>query len=174
MKTVKNELTKKEVVDLLGVSGRTVERRLKPARQASGDHGLVSLYSRAAVIRLADELGRSLTAKPRVEGEVMPHLDATSRATSHPDAADGAQSLVASSSDGGAHLVVALVEALRAGVDSSPVWLTREQALGVSGLPVTWFDNAVREKRIPHVGEGRGRRYHREDVRRLAESLREI
>lgn len=76
MKTVKNELTKKKAADLLGVSSRTVERRLKPVRQETGEHGLVSLYSRGDVLRLAEGLGRSVT--PATEVEIVSPHDATS------------------------------------------------------------------------------------------------
>ena len=65
MKTVKSELTKKEAADLLGVPSRTIERRLKPARQPSGEHGFVSMYRRADVLRLAEEVGRPVTAPGR-------------------------------------------------------------------------------------------------------------
>jgi len=68
--------------------------------------------------------------------------------------------------------VMALVEALRSAVDTSPVWLTKGEALKASGIPERWFDRAVRAGLVPHIGEGRGRRFHRSDVRRYAESLR--
>jgi hypothetical protein len=59
-------------------------------------------------------------------------------------------------------------------LDSWPTWLTKAQALERTGLPVTWFDAGVKKgaEGLPHVGEGRARRFHRDDVRAFAERVR--
>jgi len=62
---------------------------------------------------------------------------------------------------------------LQSALDTWPVWLTRVDALERTGLPVTWFDAGVRRGKMPHVGEGRGRRFHRDDVRQFAEKVRD-
>jgi hypothetical protein len=62
---------------------------------------------------------------------------------------------------------------LQSALDTWPVWLTRVDALERTGLPVTWFDAGVRHGELPHVGEGRGRRFHRDDVRSFAEKVRD-
>jgi hypothetical protein len=60
-------------------------------------------------------------------------------------------------------------------LDTWPTWLTKAQALERTGLPVTWFDAGVKKgaEGLPHVGEGRARRFHRDDVRAFAESVRD-
>ncbi len=66
---------------------------------------------------------------------------------------------------------------LQAALDSCPVWLTRTEAIEHIGVPAAWFDAAVgatdNGNKLPHVGEGRGRRFHREDVRAFAERIRD-
>jgi hypothetical protein len=62
---------------------------------------------------------------------------------------------------------------LQSALDTWPVWLTRVDALERTGLPVTWFDAGVRRGELPHVGEGRARRFHRDDVRNFAEKVRD-
>jgi hypothetical protein len=64
-------------------------------------------------------------------------------------------------------------ESLSAALDTCPVWLTRTEALEHTGLPATWFDAAVTAKALQYVGQGRGRRYHRADVRALAERMKD-
>lgn len=148
-------MNKKAASELLGVSVRLVERyagegRLGEVRYVRGKTGKVADYAPEAVERLKAELESVDTQLVQA-----PNTRATGLVVASQSAA-----------------LVALVEALRGSVDSSPVWLTREQALEASGVPVSWFDVAVRAGKLPHIGEGRGRRYHREDVRRYAESLR--
>lgn len=53
-----------------------------------------------------------------------------------------------------------------------PVWLTKAQALELSGLPFKWIERAVREQRLRPIGNGRGWRIHRSDLLALAESMR--
>lgn len=62
---------------------------------------------------------------------------------------------------------------LRAALDPWPVWMTKAQALRRSGLPASWFNSGARSGELPHVGEGRGRRFHRDEVRAFAERVRE-
>jgi hypothetical protein len=65
-------------------------------------------------------------------------------------------------------VVQSLTQSLAESLDSCPIWLTREQALERTGLPRTWLDAAIASKELQHVGDGRGRRYHRADVRAFA------
>lgn len=58
-------------------------------------------------------------------------------------------------------------------LDSWPIWLSRGEAIERTGLPASWFDAGVRAGDLAHTGEGRGRRFHREDVRAFAERIRE-
>jgi len=53
-----------------------------------------------------------------------------------------------------------------------PMWLTKAQALELSGLPFKWIERAVRDQRLKPIGNGRGWRIHRNDLLALAESLR--
>ncbi len=69
--------------------------------------------------------------------------------------------------------VQSLTQSLAESLDSCPIWLTREQALERTGLPGTWLDAAIASKELQHVGDGRGRRYHRADVRAFAERVQD-
>jgi hypothetical protein len=62
---------------------------------------------------------------------------------------------------------------LRATLDPWPVWMTKAQALRRSGLPASWFNSGARSGDLPHVGEGRGRRFHRDEVRAFSERVRD-
>ena len=62
---------------------------------------------------------------------------------------------------------------LQAALDTWPVWLTRAEALARTGLPASWFDAGVSRNELPHVGEGRGRRFHRDELRAFAERIRD-
>jgi len=62
---------------------------------------------------------------------------------------------------------------LQNALDTWPVWLTRVEALERTGLPVTWLDAGIRRGELPHVGEGRGRRFHRDELRAFAERVRD-
>jgi len=53
-----------------------------------------------------------------------------------------------------------------------PVWLTKTQALELSGLPFKWIERAVREQKLKPIGAGRAWRIHRGDLLALVESLR--
>ena len=67
-----------------------------------------------------------------------------------------------------ADLVASNVEgfhALRDALDTWPVWLTKAEALERTGLPGSWLDAGIRSGELSHTGEGRGRRFHRDDVR---------
>lgn len=63
--------------------------------------------------------------------------------------------------------------ALSSTLDPWPVWMSKAQAVELSGVPASYFDAGVRAGELPHVGGGTGRRYHREDVRAFAEKMRE-
>ncbi len=62
---------------------------------------------------------------------------------------------------------------IQAALDSWSIWMTRAEALERTGLPASWFDMGVACGDLAAVGAGRGRRYHRADVRTFAERMRE-
>lgn len=63
--------------------------------------------------------------------------------------------------------------ALRAALDTWPVWITKHEVLERTGLPVTWLDAGIRAGELLHVGAGRARRFHRDEVRSFAEKIRD-
>ncbi len=150
-------MNKKDAAAVLQVSVRLVEKyasegRLGEVRYVRGKTGKQADFDPASVERLRAELE-----------SVDRQLVAPNRRAASLDGALAEQPPVA---------LMALAEALRSAVDSSPVWLTKVEALKASGVPARWFDRAAREGQLPHIGAGRGRRFHRADVRRWAESLR--
>ena len=178
-------ISKAEAAAILGKSERGVERyakdgllEVKPQR-VKGRTRDVPMYEEADVRALAERL-RQPPARPSVVSSLSPAREVATVTTPN-DNADNADARALERAGGGLSVgrVVEVferlgdvLESLRAAADSAPVWLTREQALEASGMPSSWFDAAVRGGQLAHIGEGRGRRYHREDVRRYAESLR--
>jgi hypothetical protein len=64
-------------------------------------------------------------------------------------------------------------KALSSALDPWPVWISRKDAIELSGVPAAYFNAGVKAGELPHVGRGTGRRYHRDDVRRFADRMRE-
>jgi hypothetical protein len=64
-------------------------------------------------------------------------------------------------------------QSLQAALDTWPVWMNRSDAITRSGLPAAWLDAGARSGELAHVGEGRGRRFHRDDVREFAARVRD-
>lgn len=56
-----------------------------------------------------------------------------------------------------------------------PWLLTKAQAVELSGLPVTWIEQATRgdSPKLRHIGRGRGWRVHRDELLAFAESFRD-
>lgn len=75
------------------------------------------------------------------------------------------QSLVESQSRGFAEL--------RAASDTWPVWLTRRQALDLTGLAPSWLAAGVRKGELPYTGTRHTRRFHRDDLRAFAERVKD-
>jgi hypothetical protein len=172
MQTLKETFTKQEAAEECGTTKRTIERRLKPAGSRPGKHGKETLYARADVFRLREELGYR---KP--ETAITPDSYDTEPETS-PDTTRDAQALQP------AHLLTVIEQivtrqreayeqviekqsATAERADPWPEWLTRAEALERSGIPPTYF------REVPHIGRGRAVRYHRDDVRALSRRLRE-
>ncbi|HEV2859474.1 MAG TPA: GIY-YIG nuclease family protein [Pyrinomonadaceae bacterium] len=67
-----------------------------------------------------------------------------------------------------------LGEALKP-VQRLPIFLTRKQALEVTGRPLAWLEKATRGEspRLRHIGRGRAWRVHHEELLKFAESFRE-
>jgi hypothetical protein len=144
------------------LSIRSVERYIQlagvePAVKGSG-RGKQAKFRRADVEKI--KIAYRQAAERREQSTA---LTTTKPATLAPAALVG--ELLSSSAEGFQRLSTAL--------DTWPVWLTKVDALERTGLPVTWFDAGVRRGELPHVGEGRGRRFHREDVRIFAEKVRD-
>jgi len=64
-------------------------------------------------------------------------------------------------------------QSLQSALDAWPIWLSRSEAIARSGLPASWLDAGARSGELAHVGEGRGRRFHRDDVREFAGRVRD-
>lgn len=164
----KNLLTKAEIASELGGKGeplsiRSIERYIKlagvrPKVKGSG-RGKQAKFERADVEKIKQAY---LAAAERRENQSTA-LTTTNRVTPAPVAL--VAELITSNAEG--------FRALSDALDSWPVWVTRAEAIGRTGLPSSWFDAAVSKKELPHIGEGRGRRYHRNDVRALAERVKD-
>jgi hypothetical protein len=162
-------LTKEDIARELAGEGqeplsiRSVERYISlagvaPAVKGSG-RGKQARYARADVDKIV--AAYTAAAEARTGG-------GTSLTTTRPSGVQrglGVGELLASNREG--------FEALRAALDQWPVWLTRAEALERSGLPAGWFAAGARVGDLPHVGEGRGRRFHRDEVRAFAERARD-
>jgi hypothetical protein len=163
----KDLLTKEEIAREMSpsepLSQRSVLRYIqlagiKPAVKGSG-RGKQAKYRRKDV----ENIKAAYKAAAESRTPESRALTATKRATLQPVAIVG--ELVNSNVEG--------FQKLQAAIDTWPTWLTKVEAIERTGIPITWFDVAVGKDELPHVGEGRGRRFHRDDVRALAERLRE-
>jgi hypothetical protein len=165
----KDLLTKEDIARELSpsdpLSDRSVQRYIQlagvePAVKGSG-RGKVAKFQRADVEKI--KTAYKVAAETRTQTSTA--LTPTKPATLQPVALVG-------------ELITANVEGFRllqAALDTCPVWLTRTEAIERTGLPSTWFDAAVKsdDGALPHIGEGRARRFHRDDVRLLAERVRD-
>jgi hypothetical protein len=164
----KELLTKEEITRQLSGTGeplsiRSVERYInlagvKPAVKGSG-RGKQSKYSRADV----DKIKEAYRVAAENREQPTAALTTTKPAALAPVAVFA--ELFSATTEG--------IRALGATLDTWPIWLTRAEALERTGLPATWFDAAASSGTLPHVGQGRGRRYHRDDVRAVAESMKD-
>jgi hypothetical protein len=181
MKPVPTEFTKREAADECGVSTKTIERRLKPIRQEKEKHGLTSYYSRADVFKLRNDLGYKKPEQPpetaitpdSYDTESPDTSDSTALATRPPGALVAFIEQIVGRQE---QATASLVESQREAAEKSdpwPVWLTKAQAVDLAGIPAAYFDKGVRAGELPHIGAGTGRRYHRDDVIRFAERMRE-
>jgi hypothetical protein len=171
-------LTKNEIAHELGGKGeplsvRSVERYInlagvKPVVKGSG-RGKQAKFSRADVDKIKEAYQKAAaqreqhsTALTTAKTALSIPIDITELIKSN---AEGYRFFSASNSEG--------FNLLSAALDTWPVWLTRSEALKKTGLPAAWFDAGVSAKELQYIGEGRGRRYHRDDLRIFAERLRD-
>lgn len=162
----KKLLTKREIAIELGgkdspLHVRSVERYIKlaqvrPTVKGSG-RGKESQFARDDV----DKIKAAYQAAAEQRENKSEALTATKPAALAPVAL--VAEILASNAEG--------IKALSGALDSWPIWLTRAEAIARAGMPAAWFDAAVNKKELPGVGKGRGRRYHRNDVRAFAERL---
>lgn len=155
-------MTKDDVAKALECSTRQVEKyagegRLGQVEYVKGKRGKQASYKPEEVERLKAELERE-------RAEVIGHGPAPSQLA--PRAPSGLTQ--AAALERFAELVA---ERLRP-ADTRPLWLTKAQAVEVSGLPARRITEAVRSKALAHIGRGHGWRVHRDDVLSLAESFR--
>jgi hypothetical protein len=162
-------LTKDEIARELSpdepLSTRSVERyialaEVSPEVKGSG-RGKQARYARADVEKI--KAAYSLAQQGREEKRESTALTTTKPAALSPVA------LVAQSVERQSEGFKALSNAL----DTWPIWLTKAQALERTGLPESWFDAGVKRGELQHTGEGRGRRFHRDDLRAFAESVKD-
>jgi hypothetical protein len=159
-------LTKDEIARELSpdapLSERSVQRyialaEVKPAVKGSG-RGHVAKFARADVEKI-----KSAYTAAAEQREVQSTALTTTKPASLSSVAL-VRDLLDSNQEG--------FRQLQSALDTWPVWLTRVDALERTGLPASWFDAGVSKKELPHVGEGRGRRFHRDELRAFAERVR--
>ncbi len=166
----KDLLTKDEIARELSpdepLSTRSVERYIQlaevtPAVKGSG-RGKLAKFKR-------DDVERIKTAYHAAAERREQQKESTALTTTKPAAVMVVADLFERQERG--------FDSLRAAVDTWPMWLTRAEALERTGMPATWFDAGVnsgeKERELPHVGEGRGRRFHRDELRAFAERVRD-
>jgi hypothetical protein len=151
-------MTKEEVARALECSPRQVEKyahdgRLGQVEYVKGKRGRQASYKPEEVERLKSELERE-------RAEVIGHGPAplqlaprTPAALATPDALRQFAEMIAAS--------------VRP-ADTRPLLLTREEALSMSGLPVTVFALAVKHGAVRKSFKGHATRYSRDDVLALA------
>jgi len=165
----KDLLTKEDIARELSpaepLSDRSVQRYIQlagvePAVKGSG-RGKVAKFKREDVEKI--KTAYKVAAETRAQTSTA--LTTTKPATLQRVAL--VEELIAANTEG--------FRTLQAALDTCPVWLTRTEAIERTGLPSTWFDAAVKsgDGALPHKGRGRARRFHRDDVRLLAERVRD-
>jgi hypothetical protein len=162
-------LTKEDIARELNpdepLSIRSVERYIqlagvRPAVLGKG-RGKQSQFARADVDKI-------VAAYHKAQAEQQQARDTQALATTKPASLERVAvvgELVAQQSEA--------FRALSSALDPWPVWMTKQQAVELSGVPSSYFDLGVRAGELPHVGAGTGRRYHRDDIRRFAAQMRE-
>lgn len=170
MKTMKKELTKEQIAEELSpgapLSIRSVERYIQIANE--GGAGIVPKVEgvgrgKKATYKRDDVEKIKAAYRAAQEAQKEREQGSTSLALHRP----AATSLAIA--EGMRESYLALASAL----DSCPVWLSRAEAIERTGLPASWLDAGIRSGELAHIGEGRGRRFHRQDVRAFAEKVRE-
>ncbi len=155
-------MNKEEVAKALECSTRQVEKyahenRLGVVEYVKGKRGRQASYKPEEVERLKGELERE-------RSEVIGQAPAPSALSPRPPAS--------LAQPGALERFAEMIAASVRPADTRPVWLTKAQAVEVSGLPARWIDRAVKNERLKPIGHGHGWRVHRDDVLALAESLR--
>ena len=159
--------TKREVIDFLGKSKRTVEIYISdgrlPCQYFNGPNGRTAVFERAAVERLKADLDTPMVRALVAPGDVS-RKDAKFT-TGSLDDTDGAGNALALLQKPDLANVFASALASFARNTSAPVvkpWLTLQEAVDYSGLPAPYLVRAARKGTIRAVGRGKDRRYNRE------------
>lgn len=168
-------VTKQEAAALLGVtSTRSVERyvsegKLHPVEQTAGGRGKTVSFKTADVLALKTEMER------RAETNALQRQEGREALTTTKGDRGSAVAVVASLLE--QHM--AMTERLGAKLDEAlsrhdprPLWLTREQALEISGLPASVLQQGIRDGRLSPLGRGRAWRLSRDELLLFSGSLR--
>jgi len=164
-------MNKKEVAEALGCSTRQVEKHVSTGRLGvkeyrRGKHGREAVYDPEQVERLRVELEAE-------QAQVIGTPGALEKVK--PPALSG---LPGEQAGRALELLAEIRDALGARqlppapLDTRPLWLTKAQAVEVTGLPARRIAEAVKAQRVAHIGRGSGWRCCRDDVLKLAEGLR--
>jgi predicted DNA-binding transcriptional regulator AlpA len=160
-------LTKRDVIELLGKSKRTIDTYMADGRlpydYVTGANGKQAAFSREDVERLKRELETPIRATPgstvaRTPGAVV----ATDSSRIEPYRADP-QAIAGT-------IAAVLREALHAPAPVRP-WLTLHEAVAWSGLPASYLVRAAKEGKVKalNVARNGGRafwRFNRDDLQR--------
>jgi hypothetical protein len=153
---------------MLGVTPRTVERRLTPLPQKRvGSHGPESVYLRTDVLRLAEKMGR-----PVVEDSAGADLAADSTTLALPDLPPPVAALVAALARSVAQLPPA--PAVVAVPLADKLLLSLPEAADLSGIPVAKLRADAKSgalKTIKSIGRGLGK-VRRDDLNVYVKKLR--
>lgn len=158
------------------LSIRSVERYIElaavePTVKGKG-RGSLSKYSRADVAKIVTAYRTAQEQQQqRRDGQASQALATTKPASVERAALAG--EILTSQREG--------FETLAERIDSWPVWMSRDEAIARAGIPPSYFEAATRQRKgrdapepaVPHIGHGKARRFHRDDVRAFAERMRE-
>lgn len=161
-------LTKREVIDFLGKSKRTVEIYIHdgrlPCQYFNGPNGKTAVFDRAAVEALKRDLDTpTVRAVPAGPQTTSTHVN-----TRHDMNGEALALRSVSSGDPLALLTTALARFVPAPAPVIKPWLTLSEAVDYSGLPSTYLVQAARAGTIRAVNVGTGEkafwRFNREGL----------
>lgn len=158
-------MDKKAAAEILGVSVRRVEKFDEEGR-----------LGRKVYVR--GKTGKQRDFEPEAVERLKAELESVDVALEAPNRRAGDSAGLASPNVTPQDFAAMIAEAMRPvmaqarPVDTRPLWLTKAEAVEVSGLPARRIAEAVKVGSVAHIGRGSGWRVHRDDVLKLAESLR--